>query len=108
MRAGTLNRRVVLQWPITTQDATGEPIVTWTVEETVWAACEPGRGREFYAEQQIMAERPMLFRVRHRVDVTTLTRVLYLGDIYNIDTVMDYRDERRETWMYARSGLNEG
>lgn len=110
MRAGTLNRRVLLQWPTPTQDASGDITVDWTSQPaaTVWAACEPARGREFYASQQILAEKPMLFRIRHHGAVTALTRVLYQGDVYNIDSVLDYKDARRETWMYARAGQNDG
>jgi len=110
-RAGELNRRIYLQAAVDTQDATtGEMVTNWEQigPGPVWAAAEPGRGREFYAAAGIVAESPMLFRTHHRFDVSAKMRVLYRGDVYSVDSVQDYRDARTETWIYARAGVNAG
>ena len=46
MQAGTLNRRVTLQAPGTTQDELGQPITGWTDVATVWASVRHVSGLE--------------------------------------------------------------
>jgi SPP1 family predicted phage head-tail adaptor len=108
MRAGDMDRRVVIQSRTDAIDGLGQPVPTWTTLATVWAALEPGRGREFFAASGIVAETPMMFRIRWRTDVTTTCRIQYAGATYTIDAVEDFADLHVETRIYARAGVNEG
>lgn len=110
LRNGDFNRKIEIETPVTTQDSSGDPVVDWESLGTFWAAADPDRGREFYADNGIVAEQPMLFRVHYypSITITKLCRVTYRGDIYNIDWVQDYKDARIETHIYGKTGVNQG
>jgi SPP1 family predicted phage head-tail adaptor len=108
-RRGEFNRKITLQMPLEVQnEETGDIEETWPTLAIVWAAAEPGRGSEYYANSGIVAVSPMLFRFGYRNDITPEVRVIYRGDIYTVDSMQDYRDSRTETWLYAKAGLNAG
>lgn len=89
MRAGRMDRRIVLQSVSRTQDAAGEPIETWAALATVWADVSPIRGNERFVDNQEKAERTTRFRIRHRSDITADNRISYGGNIYDIEAVME-------------------
>lgn len=84
MRAGPLDRRIVIKAPVTTSDAMGGPVVTYTTLATVWAEKKDTGGREFMAAQQVNAEVTTQFRIRYRSDVTPEHRVTCDGLDYDI------------------------
>lgn len=110
LEVGDLNRRIEIQAAVTTQDSSGDPVVEWTPIGTFWAAAEPDAGQEFYADNGIVSESPMLFRLRYypSVEITALHRVIYGGAVFNIDSVTDHQDARTEVHIYARAGVNQG
>lgn len=110
LAAGDLNRRIEIQSAVTTQDSSGDIVTEWTPVGTFWAAAEPDAGQEFYADNGIVAESPMMFRMRYypSIEITALHRVIYGGDVFNIDSVIDYNDARTEVRIYARAGVNQG
>lgn len=110
LAAGDLNRRIEIEAAVTTQDSSGDPVVEWTPIGTFWAAADPDTGNEFYADNGIVAESPMLFRMRRyaSIEITPLHRVIYGGHVFNIDSVTDYHDQRTEVHIYARAGVNQG
>lgn len=69
MRAGRLNRRIILQSPGANRDGSGQDNVTWTTVATVWGAVEPVRGRESADAQKIVSEVDVKIIIRHRTDV---------------------------------------
>lgn len=55
LSGGELDRAIVLQVSTSTQDESGDPIVTWADEETIWAQWLPAGTREAYLAQQRLA-----------------------------------------------------
>lgn len=119
MRTGTLNKRVYLQKPVTTQDSvTGEMTAVWTTQSSAssggmfWASIEPVSAREFRrsgADQGQSIERIVL-----RADAITLTitpawRVLHKNTIHNIHGVLPDKDTGLEyITLSTSSGVNNG
>lgn len=89
MQTGRLDRRIVIQSVTTAADSYGEPIETWADLDTVWAAYEPLRGREYFEAQQIDAQLEAKFTIRYRDDITVQMRIVHDGDTYGIASVRE-------------------
>jgi len=90
MRAGDLDRSIVIQSKTVTQDAFGQDVETWTkihTATTLAAGVLPVRGGERFTAQQTIGKGMVTFRVRWRDDVTVLNRIVYDGRNWDIHDV---------------------
>jgi len=106
MRAGSLNRQVSIRYPSTwTRSTDGGVVPVWTtVLDTVWADRQPVSGRELFTQDARWAEVTTKFILRYSSLVNPKCRVIDLGDSsaeYEIDAVIDIRDERRGLELLA-------
>lgn len=98
MPAPNLDRRITIQSAIETQDASGQPIQTWSD----LAADEPAEylpvsGMERFAARQYQAIAVARFRIRYRTDITRKMRLVYEGETYDITAAEeDRRFDRRQ------------
>lgn len=83
MNPGELNKRIVIQKRIESQDATGLPIFTWQPFVTVWAKVQDLSGREFFQAAQTQMEQTTKFTIRFRL-VENDMRILFDGGVYEI------------------------
>ena len=102
MNPGDLDQRVVLERFTSEQDDTGQMIDTWVTLGTVWAAVEPQAGREFVAAGAQQSELTTKIRIRHRPGITSGDRVTHDGRVYDIQSVIDYRSEKRQLVLLCR------
>jgi len=84
MRAGALDRRILIQRPEQTQDEHGQPVVVWTLFADVAAEVRPLRGVERFTAQQVAADIDTVFRIRWLPGISPVMRVLYDGRVYDI------------------------
>lgn len=96
MAAGNLDRRIVIQQPTFSQDASGQDIPSWTTFATVWAQLTQGAATEDFKEPARRAERSVKFRIRYLAGVTTVMRVVWDGQVYAIN---DVAEPERRTWI---------
>lgn len=89
MKAGRLDRHLMIQRRTIAYDEYNSPIEVWSVLATAPAQVIQQSGREFLAADQIQAQRRVVFRMRWREDVTVLDRVSYDGLIHNIQDVKE-------------------
>lgn len=89
MKAGPLDRRVMLQRKTVVYDDYGEEIAAWSELATVSAQVVQQSGREFLAAAQTQAEQRVLFRLRWIEGLTVLDRVSYGGRLHNIQDVKE-------------------
>lgn len=104
MDAGRLDRRITIQTFTESNNTFREPIKTWVTLATVWAQLVPQRGTERYAireGQAVDARALVIWRIRHRTDVTTLMRISYGGELYDIQDIREIG--RREGLELATS-----
>lgn len=110
MKAGGLNKRVVLEAPVESQDAsTGAVSVSWAKVADLWAGIHPASVRDFIAAgvaQSAVAGRIVIW---YRPGVTPKMRIRHGGKIYNILGVLPDEDTGLEylTLPYSE-GVNEG
>lgn len=103
MRAGLLDRSVTLRQMIATQDAYGEPIETWSDQDTIWAQRVELTGSERFVSEQTVAKVDAKYRIRFRSGVTVQHRLLDAGREYDIHAVIPIgRNEGLELLVSAR------
>ncbi len=90
---GKLRHRVTLQSPTETRTATGDVVVAWVTEDTVWAAVEPLTGSEYLAVNQIQNDVSVRIVIRAYTGVVPAWRVVFGDRTYLIEAVLN-EDER--------------
>ena len=102
MRAGRLNKRVLIQSPATGQDAMGEPTTGWTDVATVWASIVDVSGREYVAAGGMQNSAQTKITIRYRAGIVPSMRVVHGSDAYNVEAVLG-QDRRGLLLMCSRS-----
>jgi head-tail adaptor len=64
MSAPRLDRRMVLETPVSLADGAGGFQLTWAVQGVIWAALTPGAGREVAGEELRQTQVPYHITVR--------------------------------------------
>jgi len=98
MRAGPLDRRVVIEKKAPAQDGTGEEVDTWapviaTGDHAVWMGKRDVRAGERFAAQQTVAEIDTVFTARWAPGFDEIQpdthRLVYRGRVYNVQGVTE-------------------
>ncbi len=113
LRAGSLNRRGLIQDQATTQGIYGEQSLAWVDVAAVWMSIEPLSGRELVMAQQINSEVTHLITIRYNpifADPKTMAkrRIVYKGRIFNIHGSMNAEEGNNYIEILASEGLNNG
>jgi SPP1 family predicted phage head-tail adaptor len=87
-RIGGMRHRCTIQTPVETQDASGQPVVSW-VNYVANEPCEyqPTSGIENMRGRQYEAGTRAIFIVRYRAGYTPQMSVLFDGERYGITAV---------------------
>jgi len=100
MRAGELDRLIVIQSVTVTKDASGGLVSTWGTFATVWAKKKDIRGEEYFAAQQSNARVDSIFTIRWLPGVLPTMRISYDGQWWDIRSINELgRNEGLE--LYA-------
>lgn len=76
MRAGQLNKRIVLQAPGPERgDPYSDPQPLWVDVATVWARIEPLSGREYFYAREQQSDLTVRITIRARADVKANWRI---------------------------------
>ena len=89
MRAGDLDRQIVIEQNTPTRTAAGGLVDSWSTLATVQASKRDMGGNEVFAGGQVQAKIDTGFKIRHRTDVTTAMRISYNGEIYDIQAIKE-------------------
>lgn len=80
LEAGKLDKHVVIQANVRTDDGGGGVTINYVDTGTAWAAIEPGSGREFFEAKQTNPELSHIVRMRYRAAVTPKHRLIYVSN----------------------------
>lgn len=106
MRAGRLNKRVVIQSVTETRDSKGGITQTWATFSTVWASVEPLVGKEYFSSKQVNAETSIKIRIRYLTNVTSKMRVKFGSRIFEIvSPPIDIREGNREIVLMCKEQI---
>jgi SPP1 family predicted phage head-tail adaptor len=107
IRAGKLDRRIVIQGKVIVISDSGEEQVTWSQLANVWAEKVESTGAERYAAQQLIGRAMSTFRFRWNQATSQVTaghQILYNGRAYDILDVREIgRREGLEVDCFAPS-----
>lgn len=108
LRSGRLSQRVTLQSRSPGLDAYGQQKSTWEDVATVWAEVTPQAGAEptKSGAQREVAHYTAV--IRYRSGTAPAMRLLFNGQVLNIQSVVDEGSERRYMTLVCHSGLNDG
>lgn len=85
LNPGTLDRRIILRFPVYTRDAIGGNIETFADLDPVWASWDAQPGREWFGGDAKQSEMPVVaFKIRYRGDVTTTWRLIHQGAVHEL------------------------
>jgi SPP1 family predicted phage head-tail adaptor len=84
VRAGSLDRRVILQRPTKVREPNGAEREVWLTVDEVWAGKKDATGRERIIAGTEIGIADAVFTIRWREDVTSRHRVRYLGKDWRI------------------------
>lgn len=108
VRAGDLNRRIIIEQRASARDAFGQQVTTWTTFATPFAKIEPLSGRELQLAQAVNAETSHKVTIRYRPGITTAMRAVYQGRYFNILSAMDLETAHVVIEMMCSEGLVDG
>ncbi|MYZ44213.1 phage head closure protein [Schauerella aestuarii] len=97
LRAGSLNRAVVIQKEIGEQDAAGQPVDAWVDVATAWANIAAKSGLEVAASDSQVSAARYSIRIRYRPGITAAMRVIHAGAVYGIQAVLHDEAGRQHT-----------
>lgn len=108
MLAHQLNRRVLIEKPVTTRDEFGQRSTNWELHCYAWAHIRPGSGREFISAGRETNEVEVSVRVRYRTDLDATMRVVIDGVPHTVKAVVPDLAQRLYTDLVCSSGVNDG
>jgi SPP1 family predicted phage head-tail adaptor len=105
VRAGLLDKRVVIEAPPTSQDTFGGPTGTWTTVATRWASIVPLQGREYHEARQHAAAVDHRITLRYLPGIAPKQRVRYGARLFDIEAVINVDEAGRELQLMAKERL---
>jgi len=102
MRAGELDKRIIIQYAAKSKNSMGEDIETWTTLATVWANVEFTTGNERFLQQERIAETTAVFKIRIRTDIDSTKRVQYGNRYFNILSAFPAKDDSQKLVIMAK------
>jgi len=101
MRAGELRNKIEIQNYIRIENEVGEEVKQWQHYASPWS--------KFYnssVKDQLKAgkDAPSIIYeivIRYRIDIDTTMRVVYKGKNYNIDHVVNWKEQNVETHLFC-------
>jgi len=102
MRAGKLDRRIVIQSKAVVRDAYGERTNIWSTFLTTWSRPVQKDGKEQTDDNNRTTSRMVHFRIRYNDTITRDMRVIWEGLYYKIG---DIKELGREDGMILMASL---
>lgn len=89
MRAGKLDRRIVIQSKSVVKNSYGEGVNTWSTFLTVWSRAVQKDGREETDNNNRGTQRRVDFRVRYNDTITNEMRIIWESKYYKIEDIKE-------------------
>lgn len=113
MQIGTLNRRVLIQYLTTGQDAIGQPTQVWADlvtdgDHKIWANVRYLNGIETVKSDVPVSVSKASIRIRRRTDVVANMRAVLGTTIFDIKAVLPDEESRDRLDLACETGANNG
>lgn len=108
MRAGRLRHRVRWEYPIETQDANGDIVVTgWKTYALLPANVEPISGREFFQHQVELSRITHRVSLRFNSTITEKYRGVHEGKVMLVVAILPVKGRRHEMEILCEQKVGE-
>ena len=107
-RSGAFRHQIIIEHHTEVTDEFGQAIKTWATFVTPFAAVKPLRGQELFASQQYNAKITTRIRTRYMANITADMRVSFGGRLFNIESVIDPDERKKEIHLMCSEGMNDG
>ena len=112
IRAGQLNRRLLIQARNASPDTYGAQQLTWAALTPVWADIQPLTGRELQSAQRVASEVSHQIIVRYQAifadtRVVAGYRALYKGRVFNLHASLIEEEKNAVVTLLASEGLGD-
>lgn len=87
MKAGVMDEQILIQSRSETQDTAGQPVITWSDWNTVWADLIPLKNDEIVASDRKTETGNYRVRMRWITGLTEDMRVVYNSKNYDIESI---------------------
>lgn len=104
MKAGDLDRRILIQRPVEVRNESGEVITGWVDVAAVWAGFKRVSGTDEFKAEQRSSRQQVNFTIRYRQGIDPKMTVVYDGDRYEIEDVGEFGDGRRDGLVLVAYG----
>jgi len=101
MEGGKLRHVLELQTFTETENKHGQKKKSWTPLAEVRGSVVPLSGKELVEARQLNSRTTHLIRIRHRTDFKANGRLLHRGRTFNVISVADTDERRRELLIHA-------
>lgn len=111
MKAGELDRRILVQRPVEVRNESGEVITGWVDVATIWANFKRVNGTDEFKAEQRSSRQQVNFKIRYRQGIDPKMTVVYDGERYEIEDVGEAGEGRRDGLLlvaYAREVTSGG
>jgi SPP1 family predicted phage head-tail adaptor len=105
MRAGKLDREIIVETVTTTIDDAGTPVETWAPLATLRAELKDNASDETHNEQGDTTRQLVTFETRYVPGVSVAARIMYQGEPYNLLQVREIGRQRGLELKAVRLGL---
>jgi SPP1 family predicted phage head-tail adaptor len=89
MRAGKLDRSIIIERKAETVKPSGAVVSAWTIVATVRAEIVQQSASEFLTGYGEAEAGSIIFRIRHLAGITTADRVTYTGKVYDLKEIKE-------------------
>ena len=102
MDSGKLRHKVEVQLSLDMRDEFGAiSAQTWETFCYMWASIEPLAGREYFAAAQIQSEISHKITMRYKSGIKPHYRILWNSRVFDIQSIINIREENRELILYC-------
>jgi SPP1 family predicted phage head-tail adaptor len=91
VKAGRLDRTIIIETPTESRNDYGQVTVTWATHITTWADVMQDMGKEKVEDNNRTTERTVKFRIRYRTGLNNQMRILYESNYYRIDDIQEIK-----------------
>ena len=105
MRAGLLERKIIIEQSSEVIDSVGDSVLTWATFATVWANILVNSGKEFTQAREQHSSLSRIITIRYLSTITAQMRVNDGGNYYNILAAFDPIGRRIELKLYCDEQL---
>lgn len=106
--SGKLKHRITIQKLTKLKDGFGAQVENWADFKSMWAEVYDRSGNQVFAQNQIQNEKSTRVRIRFRTDITTAMRVVFRGQAYDIQSILDVSGDRKFLELMCTEGRRNG